>query len=65
MRPHVSICVATYRRPRGLARLLDRTGQNEEARAQYLRFAESWRDADPQFQPLVEEALMRAAALNR
>jgi tetratricopeptide (TPR) repeat protein len=46
-----------------LARLLDETGDTEAAAAEYARFAELWQDADPELQPLVEEARQRAAAL--
>ncbi len=46
-----------------LARLLDETGDAEAARVEYERFAELWKDADPELQPLVEEARQRAAEL--
>ncbi|MCH7826284.1 MAG: hypothetical protein IH849_15925, partial [Acidobacteria bacterium] len=48
-----------------LAELLDEAGQTDDAREQYLRFVEFWADADPQFQPMVEQARARAAALDR
>ena len=44
-----------------LAELLDQNGEAEEAREHYLRFADFWADADPQFQPMVERARARAA----
>jgi tetratricopeptide (TPR) repeat protein len=46
-----------------LARLLDETGDAEAAAVEYERFAELWKDADPEYQPLVEEARQRAAEL--
>ena len=46
-----------------LAELLDQTGRGEEAREHYLRFADFWADADPQFQPTVGRARARAAEL--
>ncbi len=46
-----------------LAEVLDEAGRTDEARRQYLRFVEFWADADPQFQPMVERARARAAAL--
>lgn len=48
-----------------LAELLDETGQTEEAGEQYLRFAGLWNNADPQFQPLVEQARARGIELGR
>ena len=48
-----------------LAELLDEAGQTEEAGEQYLRFAELWNDADPQFQPVVEQARARGNELSR
>ena len=48
-----------------LAELLDETGDTEEAREHYLRFAELWADADAQFQPTVQRARERAAELAR
>jgi len=48
-----------------LAELLDETGDTEEAREHYLRFAELWADADEQFQPQVERARARAAEIVR
>jgi len=44
-----------------LAELLDEAGELDEAREQYLRFADLWRDADSRFQPMVERARDRAA----
>ena len=44
-----------------LAELLDKAGELDEAREQYLRFADLWRDADSRFQPMVERARDRAA----
>jgi len=48
-----------------LAELLDEAGQTEEAGEQYLRFAALWNDADPQFQPVVEQARARGNELSR
>ncbi len=42
-------------------RLLARRGEDEPLG--YERFAELWQDADPDLQPLVEEARERAADL--
>ncbi len=46
-----------------LAELLDEAGEVEEAREQYLRFAELWEGADDRFQPTVQRARERAAEL--
>jgi tetratricopeptide (TPR) repeat protein len=46
-----------------LARLLDETGDAEAAAVEYARFAELWKNADPDLQPLVEDARERAATL--
>ena len=42
-----------------LARLRDAAGDTEEAARFYARFIQFWRDADPELQPLVEEARNR------
>ncbi len=47
-----------------LAELLDQAGRAEEAREQYLRFAELWEDADDRFQPAVRRARERAAEID-
>jgi len=39
-----------------LARVYERMGEREKARDAYLYFVESWVDADPELQPIVEEA---------
>jgi serine/threonine-protein kinase len=39
-----------------LARVYERMGEKEKARDAYLYFVESWVDADPELQPMVEEA---------
>ena len=39
-----------------LARVYERMGEKEKARDAYLYFVESWVDADPELQPIVEEA---------
>jgi tetratricopeptide (TPR) repeat protein len=41
-----------------LARLLDRAGRRDEAKAEYLRFLGYWKDADPG-QPELVEAIRR------
>jgi tetratricopeptide (TPR) repeat protein/predicted Ser/Thr protein kinase len=46
-----------------LAELLDAAGRTDEARAQYLRFAELWEGADERFQPTVTRARERAAEI--
>ena len=49
-------------RPRAvlaLARLRDEAGDTEEAAAYYARVIQFWEDADPELQPLVEEARNR------
>ena len=46
-----------------LAELLDETGEAEDAREHYLRFAELWSEADARFQPMVERARARAVEL--
>ena len=46
-----------------LARLLDEAGEAGAAAFEYSRFAELWKDADPDLQPLVEEARRKAAEL--
>jgi tetratricopeptide (TPR) repeat protein len=43
---------ATFRR----AEIYEALGRPEEAAGQYARFAEMWRDADPDLQPLVAQA---------
>jgi tetratricopeptide (TPR) repeat protein len=43
-----------------LGRIYEKLGRQEEAREAFATFAAGWRDADPELQPLVEEA--RAAA---
>ncbi|MCL7958915.1 MAG: hypothetical protein M8861_01845 [marine benthic group bacterium] len=42
-----------------LGRLRDAAGDTEEAARFYARFIQFWRDADPELQPLVEEARTR------
>jgi len=39
-----------------LARVYERIGEKEKARDAYLYFVESWVEADPELQPIVEEA---------
>lgn len=39
-----------------LGRAFEQLGEAEEARSAYAAFLEMWRDADPELQPLVEEA---------
>ncbi len=39
-----------------LARVYERMGEKEKARDAYVYFVESWADADPELQPMVEEA---------
>ena len=38
-------------------------GTAEEARAHYISFKELWENADPEFQPLVDEALQKISNL--
>ena len=49
---------ATLRR----AELYDRLGNRAAARRFYARFADLWRDADPELQPLRAEALRKWSA---
>ena len=44
-----------------LAEIYDRQGERQKAREHYARFAELWKDADPELQPLVEDARRRMA----
>jgi len=46
-----------------MARILEARGDMEAARRNYGRFTEIWKDADPWFQPLVEEARAKIASL--
>jgi serine/threonine protein kinase/tetratricopeptide (TPR) repeat protein len=48
-----------------LARILDRTGRPAEAREAYQFVAYAWRNADPELQPMVEEARGAVARLSR
>jgi len=43
-----------------MARILEARGDIDAARPYYARFAEIWKDADPGFQPLLEEARKKA-----
>jgi tetratricopeptide (TPR) repeat protein len=47
-----------------LARILERTGRPAEAREAYQFVADAWRQADPELQPLVEEARQAVARLS-
>jgi tetratricopeptide (TPR) repeat protein len=51
--------LAQYR----LADMYERLGRPEDARRAYAELVDVWRDADPQAQPLVEDARQRLAAL--
>jgi tetratricopeptide (TPR) repeat protein len=44
-----------------LAEIYERQGEREKAAAHYARFAELWKDCDPELRPLVEEARSRMA----
>jgi tetratricopeptide (TPR) repeat protein len=44
-----------------VARIYERQGERQKAAAHYARFAELWKDCDPEFRPLVEEARRRMA----
>lgn len=57
---HVLPGLAQYR----LGEMYERLGQREEARRTYATFAEVWQRADPQLQPMVEDARQRLAALS-
>ena len=46
-----------------LAQIYERKGQRQKASDHYARFAELWRDCDPELRPLVEEARQRMAKL--
>jgi tetratricopeptide (TPR) repeat protein len=46
-----------------VARLYEETGDRRKASAAYARVAELWKDADPELQPRVSHARLRAAAL--
>jgi tetratricopeptide (TPR) repeat protein len=47
-----------------LARILERTGRPREAREAYQFVAYAWRNADPELQPMVEEARRAVARLS-
>jgi DNA-binding SARP family transcriptional activator/tetratricopeptide (TPR) repeat protein len=47
------------------AELLEEQGRRAEAAREYRRFGALWREAEPELRPLVEQALRRAAALER
>ena len=44
-----------------LAEIYERRGERQKAREHYARFAERWKDSDPELRPLVEEARRRMA----
>jgi tetratricopeptide (TPR) repeat protein len=48
-----------------LARILERTGRTAEALEAYQFVAYAWRNADPELQPIVEEARRAVARLSR
>jgi hypothetical protein len=49
---------------RRLAELYERRGEPQKAAAHRARFAELWKDCDPEFRPLVEEARRRISSLS-
>lgn len=64
---HLSIPTTPYQAPTALfrARLLERLGQRSAALAEFRRVSALWDKADREFQPWVEEAHRRIAALGR
>jgi DNA-binding SARP family transcriptional activator/TolB-like protein len=42
-----------------MAQIYERQGERKKASTHYARFAELWKDCDPEFRPLVEEARSR------
>jgi tetratricopeptide (TPR) repeat protein len=44
---------------RRMAEIYQRRGDRQNAAAHYARFAELWKDCDPEFRALVEEAKLR------
>ena len=48
-----------------LARIDEQLGNRAQARAEYARFADGWRNADREVQPYVAEARARIAALDK
>ena len=55
----VYLAPSLYRR----GEILEQMGKRGEAAAAYYRFIQLWRNADPEFQPMVAEARRRAARL--
>ena len=49
---------------RRLAEIYERQGERQKAAAHYGRFAELWKDCDPEFRPLVEDARQRQRRLS-
>ncbi len=47
-----------------MAQIYERQGEPKKAAAHYGRFAELWKDCDPEFRPLVEEARQRQRRLS-
>jgi hypothetical protein len=45
------------------AQIHERRGDRDEAARHYARFIDFWRDSDPEFRPLVDEARRRLDAL--
>jgi DNA-binding SARP family transcriptional activator len=46
------------------AQIYDRRGERQQAAEHYRRFAEMWKDADPELQPLVQQARQRLRELD-
>ena len=46
-----------------LAKLAEARGDRDDARRQYVSFIDSWRTADPELMPLVDDARQRLAKL--
>jgi hypothetical protein len=48
-----------------LGKAYEAMNEHEKAREAYTFFAESWREADPELQPMVEEAIHASLRLQR
>jgi hypothetical protein len=46
-----------------MAEIYERQGNRQKAAEHFTRFVELWKDCDPEFRPLVEDARRRASPL--